>query len=231
MMPPALATKSGAHRTPAAREQVGHRLVGELVVGRAGDHRRLQRGHRLVVEDAAQRARREDVDGGEQRLARARPSARRAARRRRACAASMSATSSFAPRRASSRASAQADVRRGPTTATLRPFSDVRAEGALDRGQRSRPRRRARSRGSGRPSRRGRARGPVTCGVPRGDDRHVARRRPDVLGGDVAAAERVDRVGEVEQRRRARARPCGGPSGSMITPLPPPSGRPATADL
>ena len=54
-----------------AREQVGHRLVGELVVGRAGDDRRLQRGHRLVVEDAAERARRQDVDRGEQRLARA----------------------------------------------------------------------------------------------------------------------------------------------------------------
>ena len=38
-------------------------------------------------------------------------------------------------------------------------------------------------------------------GAPR-DDGHVARRGPDVLGGDVAAVhERVDRVGEVEQRR------------------------------
>ena len=53
-----------------AREQIGHRLVGELVVGRPGDDRRLQRGHRLVVEDGAERARRQDVDGGEQRLVR-----------------------------------------------------------------------------------------------------------------------------------------------------------------
>jgi hypothetical protein len=32
-------------------------------------------------------------------------------------------------------------------------------------------------------------------------------------------------------RTARRARPVGGPSGSMITPLPPPSGRPATAAL
>jgi len=34
-----------------------------------------------------------------------------------------------------------------------------------------------------------------------GDHAHVPARGPDVLGRDVAAAQRLDRVGEVEQRR------------------------------
>ena len=67
MMPPALATKSGAHRIPRAASSSATVVGRELVVGRAGDRAAAQGGDGLVVEHAAERARREHVDLGAQR--------------------------------------------------------------------------------------------------------------------------------------------------------------------
>ena len=69
MIPPALATKSGAQRMPARGEQLGDGVVGELVVRRAGDRAAAQARDGLVVEHAAERARGEHVDVGRQRRA------------------------------------------------------------------------------------------------------------------------------------------------------------------
>ena len=164
MMPPALATKSGAHSTPSAREQIGHRLVGQLVVGRPGDHRRLQRGHRLVVEDAAERARRQHVDRREQRLAGPDPARAEPARPRRACARRCRRRAAWprggpgAARGAGRRRRARRRPRCGPSATCSRRRARPRPG--------PRPRRRARCRGWVARAAAG-ARRPVTCGVPR----------------------------------------------------------------
>ena len=55
------------------REPDGDPVGGELVVGRAGDHAAAQLRHGVVVEHAAERARRDDVHVGRQRGVRVRP--------------------------------------------------------------------------------------------------------------------------------------------------------------
>ena len=221
MIPPALATKSGRPQDaarPAAARRRCRRRAGCSPRRRSTGACSARDG--VVVEHAAQRARGEHVDRRGQRLGRAStqraPSAPRVAR----LAGSMSATSSRAPRRASRRARRSADV----------PEPDDRDAAALAATPMPKARSHVASTAASTPSavyglgspeppaRRGR---PVTWRRARGDDRHVARRGADVLGGDVAAAERVDRVAEVQQhvapapapsaarvRRRGRSRPC-----------------------
>ena len=204
MIPPALATKSGAHRMSARREQVGHRLVGQLVVGRAGDDRQRSRGHRLVGRGRrpartarARRPRRSSARSGRAQRA---PSAS-ASRRLRPVDVGHDQPS--APARAQQLGQPRSPTCPSPTTATLRP------------SQRRWCRTPARSRpgsptstpsavnGLGSPEPPRRASSPATCGVPLGDHGHVAARRADVLGGDVAAAAATRRC-----RRSRAARPC-----------------------
>ena len=110
----------------------------------------------------------------------------------------------------SSFASARADVAQAADDdrAALRVG---RAELALAATRGSPRRRRAPSTGSGRPSRRGGARGPVTCLVRSAIVSMSLRRGADVLGGDVPAAELLDGVAEVAQRRLAALRASTGP--------------------
>ena len=231
MMPPALQTKSGAQRMPRAASSSLERVVGELVVGGAGDRAAAQRGHGLVVEHAAERARREDVDvGGHRRLA-GRSSARRAGRRARACAGRC--RRARAPRRPR-RAARRAGRRRCPSAdhGDAAALEDVLPKSALaghadrdlaaERGPRARVARAAAL---------GREPGDVRRRL--GDRLHVGLGGADVLGGEVGAVERLRRCRRSRAARSGAARPPGRPrpSRSMITPLPPPSGRPATADL
>ena len=231
MMPPALATKSGVQRIPRACSSVGDVVRGELVVRGAGDRAAAQR--RAPVARRARRPARTARPG------RRRP--RSASAGSAHAAPSSSASARFAgddvgehelgAGRREQRARARRRRARGRS-----PRSSGRRGRPCPRSPRtsrgSRPPRRAPSTGSGRPSRRAPPRGPRR-GRPLRDHRHVAVGRADVLRRDVAAAERGDGVAEVEQRvaaarlveRRARR------AGSMITPLPPPSGRPAAADL
>ena len=232
-MPPALATKSGAQRISRSASCDGDRVGGELVVGRAGDRRgsaaagtvsssstppsahgaststsavsaasgSVQRGAELVGERALA-----VVDVGDARARR--------------------------PASASSRASLP-PTRPSPTTAT-------RAAGQR-RSCRTRARRRPRiahwtpsavhGLGSPEPPRLDGQAGDVVGRL--GDHRHVAVGGADVLGGHVARrrARRPCRRSPAARRGARRPRAAACPAGSMITPLPPPSGSPATADL
>ena len=123
MMPPALATKSGAHRTPrrasrSATDSSASWLLaapattGACNAGTVSWSRTAPRAHGASTSTAASIA----FAGLTHRA----PSRAASSRLR----ASMSATTSLAPRRASSRARRSPTEPR-PTTATLRPFSDV----------------------------------------------------------------------------------------------------------
>src|SRR3954451_1323620 len=116
-----------------AREEVGHRLVGELVVGRPGDDRRLQLRHRLVVQDGPERAGCQDVDRGDQRLVRREP-ARAQARGLVALALVDVGDQQLGPAAGQQPREAQAD---GPEPDDGRAATLQRRapEGALDRGQ------------------------------------------------------------------------------------------------
>ena len=210
----------------AARAQRGVELVvGQLVVRRARDRLAAQRGDGVVVEHAAERARREHVDLGGQRCI---GSAQLAPSRRRARACAGRRRPRRAPRRP--RAAAPPGGRRRCRARSPRRGAR-RGRPRRTRARRSRaarPRSRAPSTGWGR---RSRDASPVTCCV------RVAIapcRAPtsDVLRREVVAAERFDRVAEVLQHRLAAPGVSTASSGrSMITPLPPPSGSPATAVL
>ena len=62
---------------------------------------------------------------------------------------------------------------------------------------------------------------------PLRDQRHVGFADADILGGDVASAERFDRIGEGGEHFGG----LGRASSARITALPPPIGRPAMAFL
>jgi len=193
----------------AAREQVGDRLVGQLVVGRPRDDRRLQRGHGLVVEDGAQGARRQHVDRGEQRLLGLEP-ARPQAGGLVALARVDVGDQELGPAAGQEPGEAQADGAE-PDDGRAATLDRRAPEGPLDRGQdggldaERRP-----GAGVARAAAGAREAGDVR-GAP-GDDGHVPRGGPDILGRDVAPVDRRDRVGEVEQRGGAVApvrRPVG----------------------
>ena len=150
-----------------------------------------------------------------------------AARRERALASSMSATITRAPSAASMRASASPTCP-APTTATVRPARLCSEPKRLTTHARMAACTPAAVNGLGSPRPPRLSRGsPTTCSRPRADQPHVGGLGADVLGRDVHAAEQLDAVGQVQQRR-----PRGPLPGSIaITPLPPPSGSPAAADL
>ena len=198
MMPPALATKSGAQRMPRACRSAASSSEASWLFAAPATARQRSAGHGVVVEHAAERARRDDVDLGAQRLGGLRPGGaelvgerapgrgdvgrRRAARRRRRGRGP-------ARRRRGRGRSPRRCARRGPAC----PTGARRRRGSPSR-------RRARSTGSGRPEppRSGARPGDVLR--PLGDHRHVLVGRPDVLRGDVAPVELRDAVAEVEQR-------------------------------
>ena len=114
----------------------------------------------------------------------------------------MSETITRAPSAASMRAS-DSPTWPAPTTATLRPARPVGPEPVLDAG----------AHGGVHAERRERAGIAEAAEIlgqadqvlgPRGDQAHVGRARPDVLGRDVPPAERLDGVAEVQQHRLAR---------------------------
>ena len=230
-MPPALATKSGAHRISRSSSCWATASDGELVVGRAGDRAAAQGGHRLGVEHGAERARREHVDVGARGRRRGRSTRRRARRRARACSASTSATTSRAPAAARPRASAP-PTRPRPDDGDRAPVEVERAPDALagDADRLLDAERGPRARVAGAAALDGEA-GDV--GVRSAITVMSGVGGPDVLGGPVAPVEDVDGVAEVQQRGAPRRSPASGgsPSGRMITPLPPPCGRSATAAL
>ena len=225
--PPALTTKSGAQRTPLPASMSATRSSASWLFAAPAMIRQRSRGsvcssssppsaHGARISTSASAAR----SGVTQRASSC------SARRRRA--GSTSETTSLAPARRHRAA------RREPTwprPITHRPSAqratreDPLAAGA-NRVLDAERRQRARVAGPA----------PAPCephDVARAlrDHGHVPARGPDVLGGDVSPLERVDRLGEVEQRRVPPFR-CSAPcEGVMITPLPPPSGRSATAAL
>ena len=71
--PAGVADEVGRPQDPARGERGVERVGGELVVRGAGDRAAAQRGHGLVVEHAAERARRDDVDLGGHRRQRVGP--------------------------------------------------------------------------------------------------------------------------------------------------------------
>ena len=114
----------------------------------------------------------------------------------------MSLTTSVAPARAQ-RLAIRDPTCPSPITATLRPRSDAGPEHPLAAGPDGRLHaergERARIAGTAHPAwQPGHVPGALR------DHPHVAARGADVLGGDVAAAERLHRVGEVEQRGAAQ---------------------------
>ena len=230
MMPPALATKSGAQRMPRSAQRGVERVVGELVVGGAGDRLAAQRGDGLVVEHR----RRARTARGRRRRRSARDAGRSTPRRARSASArllwSMSATTSSAPPSCSSSASRPPTLPR-PITATCGPSrsavpkarSQVARIGdlAAERGPR------ARVAGAARTAR------PVTCWVRSAITSMSGSDGADVLGGEVVArrAPRRCRRSPAATASRRSAASVGSSGRSMITPLPPPSGSPATAAL
>ena len=228
MIPPALATKSGAHRIPRS-VSCSATLVGrELVVGRARDRAAAQRGDRLALK--TRRARRgEHVDVGAAGRRRGRSSRRRARRPAPAC-----------PRRRRRRRAARRP-RPARARARRRRARGRRRRSSARRGRRCPRRARSHAHGLLDAERGPRARVAGAAALDReaghvagvlGDHGHVGVGGADVLGGHVAAAEHVDGVGEVQQRAAAVLGSSGGsPARRMITPFPPPSGRSATAAL
>ena len=229
MIPPALQTKSGAHRIPRSASAASSESSASWLL--AAPAIALQRSagtvSSLSTPPSAHGATRST--SAVIALERVRPVARRARRPARAWTGRRRRRRAPRRPRAASRASRPPTLP-SPITAIRRPSRSSVPNARSQRRRGPRPRSPAPSTGSGRRSRSAR---PVTCLVRVGDDLHVRLAGADVLGGQVVAAERLDGVAEVLQhglaalRRRARAS-----SGrSMITPLPPPSGRPATAAL
>ena len=140
----------------------------------------------------------------------------------------MSATTSFAPRRATSFASRRPTLPR-PTTATVRPFSEVspNARSQLASTAAWTP---SAVYGDGSPEPPRDCARPLTCFVA---SAITVMSRDDVPTSSAVmyAPFTASTVSPKSSRTSRRARPCGGPSRSMITPLPPPSGSPAQAAL
>ena len=232
MIPPALATKSGVQRMPRACSCVGDRVGGELVVRRAGDRAAAQlaarsssssrppSAHGATTSTSARSASSGSTHAGaellgERALARRDVGERRATRRRRP-----------APR-----ASAP-PTWPSPITAMLRPArsSVPQTRSHVTRIAVSTP---SAVHGLGSPEPPRSSASPATWSVCSAITVMSASRRADVLGGDVARRRAGRRVSPKSSSasRRAPASGGGAPAGSMITPLPPPSGSPATADL
>ena len=192
-----------------ARGELARDVVGrELVVRGADDRAAAQLGHRVVVEDAAQRARRDDVDVGAQRGVglepRRRPARRRArgwpARRRRRRARAGGGE----PRASVAADVAEADHR--DATAREVPRAPEALGRDADAGLDAERRPRARVAGAAALQRQP---GDVVGAL--GDHRHVGVRGADVLRGHVAPADLGDAVAEVEQRVAA-ASPARAPA-------------------
>ena len=200
-----------------------------LAASPAGCWRRRRRSARssaaidCSVEDRAERARADHVGFERQDLVRRRRPCRRS-RRRASCAraASTSAIDSRAPSAAAWRATPPATLP-APCSAMCSPsrlsLPSARFTAALM--PRNTP---SDVCGPGSPpTRRLRPGRPATNLVWRRNLDHVGDAHADVLGGDVAAAERVDRL--AEGVRASRASWCASASARM-TALPPPSGKP-----
>ena len=205
MIPPALDDEIRRPQDSSRCEQVGDAVLGELVVGRAGDDRTTERGTVSSSRIAAERARREHVDLDRQRGGGRDPAGADRARRSRACPASTSETTSLAPARARRRAT------RAPTWPSPMHADAPSARATSLPNTRSQQARIAASTPSA-VNGRGIAGAAPPAGQPgdvaraRGDHTHVAARGTNVLGGDVGAGEQLDRVGEVEQHRSALGR-------------------------
>ena len=184
----------------AGGEQFRNPVVRQLIVGGPGDDSAAQPRDGVVIEDAAERAGREHVDRRFERPRRRQP----------ACAEP-----------AGKLTLARIDVgdgqgRPGSRAQRRDPAADVTEPDDSDLP--ARERRRAEHALAARldrdldPERRQGAGIAGAASLPREagdvarrtrDQTHVTARGPDVLGGDVPAAERVHGVGEVEQRRAA----------------------------
>ena len=189
--------------------QVGREVVGgELVVRRAGDGAAAQGGHRVVVEHAAQRAGRDDVHVGAQRLGGLGPGGAQLLGQRAPAGRDVGQDEPGAGggEAAGERAAhvAQAD-HRDAAAGQVRRAPDALGRDA-DRGlDAERGPRAGIARAAALVREPGDVRGPL------GDDGHVLVGRAHVLGGDVAPGELLDAVAEVEQRVAAagRARAAG----------------------
>ena len=122
-MPPALATKSGAHRIPRSASRSADRLGGELVVGGAGDRAAAQLRGR-----SRRRARRRARTARRRRRRRSAPARGRSTARRGASASSRLPSSMSAS--TSSRAGLERAAASGPPTW---PSADHRDRAAVER--------------------------------------------------------------------------------------------------
>ena len=186
----------------AAGEVLRQRVVGELVVGGAADDAGAQRRHGGLVEHAAERARREHVDVGEQRIRGRHPGHAVELGGERALA--LVDVGHDHPHAVGDEHAhelladvAGADDRRG--AAGERAGAEAVGDAGADRGMHAERRVRARVAEAAEALRQ-----PDDVLGARGDQAHVGRRRADVLRRDVAAAEQLDGVGEVEQHRVAQ---------------------------
>ncbi len=231
-MPPALATKSGAHRTPRARRRSATPSAASWLFAApattgacAGAGPSRGPGPRRARTAPGRRPRRAAPRRGSSR-------SRRDARASRALALVDVGHDEPGARVGQELGEPQADVARGRRPRRARPARSSLPSRAPPPSPGSRRGRRAPCRGSGRPTRRASRERPQTCAVASRDDRHVRGRGADVLGRDVRGR-RGARRSSPKSRSASRRRSASSsvPGGRTMTPLPPPRGRPATADL
>ena len=124
MIPPALATKSGAQTISRSASSTAIASAASWLLAAPGDHAAAQLADRLLVEHAAERARRDDVDVGAQRRLRVGPARAELVGQR------LLAGVDVGDRELGARLGEQpreraADAARGRSTETLRPASDA----------------------------------------------------------------------------------------------------------
>ena len=192
-MPPALQTKSGAQRMPRSAIRASSESSASWLLAAPAIALQRSAGHRVVVEDAAERARRDQVDLGGQRRQRVGPLRVQALGQLAlglvdvgddelgAALVQQLGQAAADAAEADHGDAAPADVLGAVQALERRPDGDL----AADRGPRARV---AAAR-----------RQPGDVLGPGGDDLHVGLARADVLRGQVVPAERLDRVPEVLQ--------------------------------
>ena len=195
--PPALATKSGAHRIPRAASRSAIRSSASWLLAAPAIDPAAQAGDRVVVEHAAERAR--------ARGYRPRPRAQLGLIHRAPSSSaswrldSIDVASTSQRPGAAHRLATREPTWPSPITQTVRPRSEPtpnsRSQQARIAGLDAEGGERARVSGA--------AAAACESGHMTGalrDDAHVPARGADVLGRDVVAVERLDGVAEVQQR-------------------------------
>ena len=230
MIPPALTTKSGAHRMPRACSSSATSSARSWLFAAPATARQRRAGHGVVVEQAAERARGEQVDVGAERRGRVGPRRAELLRERALGRVDVGEHELGARLREQPRQPpadlAEADHRDAPARERRRaprPLArDADGGGHAERGPRARVARAAAREGEAGDVRASARRSPPcrrrTCRRPR---RSRSARR-----GSATASPKSSRAA-----RRRSGSSGASPGGSMITPLPPPSGRSATADF